>query len=202
MKEQIKVYHEFKATPEGQKLYKSPRWGKFKPAHVNLHQWENLLGADVNNMKHMLLTAILTGLAIPEVGVSKAEGEILLWTAITHDWAEAIVGDIPLYDKTASAEQREHAILRKMLEDRLPKQANGIMDVIGDVESKLGKIFQGIEYVGYVRTQRKAGEMAHKVRDEELQDNLMAMSRTNIERNTKMAYARLPVCTVEGLFKS
>lgn len=74
--------------------------------------WEKLLGPDVNNLRHLGFTASLTVRLIANETehprgrrFSNRDRQILIVTALTHDLAKAVVGDIPAGIKQATEEE-------------------------------------------------------------------------------------------------
>ena len=187
------IYSDFASTVYGQILNKNARYIPYKPESVSNQEWEKLLGVDINNLKHLKLSYGITRQFIryfnthsESMEESRAEGvltekeqEDLLLTAIVHDWAEAIVGDIPFDQKTKAHGKEEYRKLKEMARnmfkgknDALLERINNIADkVIDHTETKLGSIFNAIERLGYVRTALRAWQ-ASKNSPKELQIHL------------------------------
>lgn len=175
-----KIHDDFSETEYGQKLAGNARYDRYKPEDVTLAEWERLLGVDVNNLKHLKLSYGMARQFIkyteelsPDQGEKKIElttkeKEDLLLAATIHDWAEAIVGDVSYDFKTKEHEEKEYAELKKMAggilgensDELIARIANVTDTVIKDTNSKLGKIFNMIERVGYVRTALRAWEQS------------------------------------------
>lgn len=185
----------FTETEYGKRLRENIRFERYKPATVGRDTWEHLLGADVNNLRHMRLTYGLTRKFIDteehpprswkkEVPIdarfSEREQEDLLLAAIIHDWAEAVVGDITYELKTTVHEEAERAAFRDILQDIfgtektrvLAARIDEVVDaVVNDHTTKLGKAFNAIERIGYLRTCLRAWNI-HKETTGELRSGL------------------------------
>jgi hypothetical protein len=131
-----------------------------------------LLGADVNNLTHLTLTY---GLARSFVlhqeeadpnFLTNQEKETLLTAALIHDWAEAIVGDLSWDEKTEQAEAEEIAAFKRSLSEFYPEETGDIQqqiqqardEVIFNPDGRLGRMFNAIERVGYIRTALRASK--------------------------------------------
>jgi len=97
----------FAGSSFGERLANSARFTDFKPPDLLNDEWEDLLGADVNNLRHLVVThqcarQFLACCANPlpswkgevseEATFSAEEQEMILLMALSHDWQEAIVG--------------------------------------------------------------------------------------------------------------
>jgi hypothetical protein len=164
------IHAAFAATDYGKLLASKVRYEKYKPASLSNEQWVKLLGADVNNLTHMPLTYGLAKAFIEDMTrhqpdyFDKEEKELLQVAAIIHDQGEAIVGDISFGDKTKENEAEEKQQFTANLENFCPGVA--IRDkrlivaardnIVFDPTTKLGRIFNAIERVGYIRTGLRA----------------------------------------------
>lgn len=170
------LHTRFANSEYGQLLESRTRFNDFKPDWVSTGMWCGLLGDDVNNLRHMPYTFNLTERFVDEQGLEGRSKERLLNTAITHDWGEAIIGDIPLPAKTEADETREEFAYRRIAKEVLGKAAGHLalqtIPVIFRKELVEADMFRGVEYVGYVATGLKAGRMAfglaHDIIDTEL----------------------------------
>lgn len=168
----IDIYNDFADTPYGADLAGDIRYAKYNLTGMLPEQWAELLGPDVNNLAHMRVTYQLTqsfvrysqahqpGLLAP------GDAAQLLVAAISHDQGEALIGDISYGDKTAADavhEQQqfaEHAsefvpTASAMLKNYLARARD---EIIFDHTSRLGRIFNAIERIGYLRTALRASE--------------------------------------------
>jgi len=176
----------FSETEYGQRLKENVRYDRYKPEGVSNEEWEKLLGADVNNFKHLRLTYGLARnfldypSAGPDTEFSEQEKEDILLTAIVHDWAEAVTTDKPYDLKTKKDEEDELSAFKEMLKDGFKDKENAFVfpriqqvleNVISDQTSKLGKAFNAIERAGYLRTGLRAWEVRNQP-NEELQNGL------------------------------
>ncbi len=160
------IYRDFSETEYGETLAGNIRYGRYKPESVTNEEWELLLGPDVNNLKHLHLTYELTRQFVRDLKetLTDQEKEDLLLTAIVHDWAEAIVGDHTYDLKTADIETQELVEIKKMTagmygedNESLVQRIHIVTDtILKDTDSKLGKMFNAVERVGYLRTALRA----------------------------------------------
>jgi hypothetical protein len=167
----------FSQTSYGNVLKENVRYSPYKTENIEKETWEKLLGADVNNFNHLFLTKGLTysfikacdnpgpewdGKATERATFSDRDKQILLLTATVHDWPEAITGDIPYPAKQKEDEDREMIILRGMFKEVLENEGISdtdiesttaeIITVLLDKNTKLGRAFNTIEQLGYMRT--------------------------------------------------
>jgi hypothetical protein len=169
------LYESFAASELGQALGETVRYERYKPAFVDNEEWQELLGADVNNLAHLKLTYGLTRAFLVgcreansmECRFSRREEAILLTVAVVHDWAEALkhIGDVSFDLKTAAQEKAEHQELARLLQAHESGSIDvaSVMDVIKHPESLLGRAFNAIERVGYLRTALRAWEQVPAV---------------------------------------
>ncbi len=170
------IHNAFAATDLGQELATRVRYERYMPEGVTNERWQELLGADVNNLLHMPLTrgiarAMNRNLRRDQPGLmTPHEEQVLEAAAIIHDWAEVIVGDITYSNKTIQDEAQERGHLRKIIEDVAQQQPHladlifeAAEEVVFDDHTKLGRIFNTVERVGYLRTAIRASE--HVVND-------------------------------------
>ncbi len=178
------IHRRFAGSLYGIRLAQNIRYAPYKPDGVSHQEWERTLGIDVNNLNHLNLSLGMTrsflancasaderwkGRVSTEAVFTPQEQQLLLLTAVVHDWAEAVVGDIPYHLKTQSDEEREMTILRGLIHEVLgngnssaqcDEIAGGVQSVLTDTRSKLGKAFNAVERVGYVRTGLRAWEQS------------------------------------------
>lgn len=118
----LEVHGMFRATQYGDILLDRSRWGSFKPSWMSDEQFEELIGVDVNNLKHIQLTfatarvflaycdnpdSVWKGSVPDDAQFTDDEKAVLLLCAITHDWGEASVGDTAQPNKTKKSELKE-----------------------------------------------------------------------------------------------
>ncbi|MFZ1019551.1 MAG: hypothetical protein WAN61_00970 [Minisyncoccia bacterium] len=172
-----KIHRDFSETPYGKKLSDQIRWARFKPENTTNEKWNKLFGADVNNLEHLKLTYGLTRQFIKYLNekkqLTKEEQENLLLAATVHDWAEAITGDLSYYLRTEENEREELIYLEKIIreicgqDEKLFFRMKFVIDeIVHNKDSKLGKMFNAIEKVGYVRTSIRAYNESKKVNGE------------------------------------
>ncbi|HEY1064040.1 MAG TPA: hypothetical protein VGE30_01945 [Candidatus Saccharimonadales bacterium] len=162
----------FSDTEHGQRLAADVRFGRYRPVHVSKEDWVLLLGADVNNLHHMSLTRglardfIRTTNKLEPGRISPADAALLEVSAMVHDRAESITGDITFSLKTAHDEIREQKAFRTYLPhfgDSSPGVRmlieRAVDEVIWDHESPCGQMLNAVENVGYMRTALRAGRL-------------------------------------------
>ncbi len=181
------VHERYAKSPYGQKLEQDVRFRWFKAESVSNSDWEDLLGSDVNNLRHLNQSYGLArrfimrnhnpgisdrGSVSPDALFTPKEQQLFLFTAIAHDWAEAEVGDIQFGTKSETDAESENMILRRIIGEMLPdvdpteSQLLGdqVVGILDDTSSKLGKAFHVVERLGYLRTGltawKKSQEMA------------------------------------------
>src|SRR5690348_9689172 len=101
------LYSTFAESHYGETLEAKTRFDVFKPDWATTELWCDVLGDDVNNLRHMAHTARIAEAFAQGEDLSTDTTDLLLKTAATHDWGEAIIGDIPLPDKTDDDEAKE-----------------------------------------------------------------------------------------------
>lgn len=186
------IIKKFSSTEWGEKLRSNIRYTKHKPEKIKNESWNKILGGDINNLDHLVVTKGLTSSflkgcdnpgkeweeKIPEEAhFSPEEQQILLLTATVHDWAEAIKGDISYYEKTEQDNYEEMWELRAMInkilgeilekekKEEIEKLAERVVEILTHTDSKLGKAFNAIERVGYVRTSLRAYNESEKANE-------------------------------------
>jgi hypothetical protein len=179
----VDIYNTFKLTKYGEKLAHEVRYEKYKPSSISNDEWIKILGPDVNNLEHMLVTYELSRTFIKTSlsnDFTEQESEVLLTSALIHDWAEAIVGDVSFGDRNADIDAKEvyvfHKHLSKFYTGKNPNHLKLIKDAAKDVifnhESKLGKAFNAIERLGYLNTSIRAYHQLANDLSGELNDGL------------------------------
>ena len=166
----IEIHEKFEQTDFGKTLAGRVRYDRYKPKDVSNERWVELLGADVNNLTHLTLTYglaqdfIRTAQTLQPDFLSSEDEQLLQVAALIHDWAESIVGDISFGDKTANDEIEEQAAFEANLASFYKSDLTLINKARTEIvfdhtgKNKLGKVFNAIERVGYLRTALRAGD--------------------------------------------
>lgn len=166
------IHNEFAQSEEGEILKNNVRFARFQPIGMSNGEWVSLLGADSNNLHHLLLSLYLAKNFLKyqseERPFSKEEAEILCLAALTHDWAEAVVGDTNYEYKSPGTDNEEKFVYRTMLFDKLGDKLDidvleRVFETAMETRSKLGRAFSAIESVGYTRTSLNAWDVSKKV---------------------------------------
>lgn len=164
---------EFAATTFGRKLARQVRYGRYKPTGVNNGVWERLLGADVNNLRHMPLTRGLMGdfirvnnRHVPD-SITPDDAARLKVAAEAHDRAEAVKGDKSYSLKTRADEVAEQAAFRRHF-DVLGVGSPAVRSLIAHAVDEIifdkngatpnGRRLSAVEHVGYMRTALRAAD--------------------------------------------
>ena len=168
MKSPEQLHQLFSNSDFGKILDGNVRFSDFKPVDIDNDTWVDVLGDDVNNLQHMPHTHRLVGRFCLAQTVSEKETNILLTTAMTHDWGEAIDGDIALPFKTEADEISEQASYRFIAGELLGKyEGEELSDMVWRVLNKddkeLGDKFRAVEYIGYNTTAMRAGYMGRAI---------------------------------------
>jgi len=155
------LYTTFAESPYGQELASRTRWDVFKPGWVSTQLWGELLGDDVNNLYHMPHTHEIAAQFCEGENLDLSTKKTLLTTAMTHDWGEAIIGDIALPNKTAEDEKREKIAYRKIATELFGEDGevltSQVWSVLNHEDKQKGEMFRAIEYIGYCTTAMRAG---------------------------------------------
>lgn len=159
-------------TEYGQTLQDNIRFGSFKPQWLENWAWTEMLGPDVNNLEHMEHTAVLTGWYLLEAErlgypFSDEDEAILMTTAYTHDFAEAIDGDIsdPLKKHDDEAYDKERASFEAVASSVTdnPEELTTLVMSVTQGRHRLSRDFRAIEIIGYIETARQAGLLAENM---------------------------------------
>ena len=151
----------------GQKLNDSVRWERYNLDNLPNPEWQQILGYDANNLKHMRLTDFITigfvnlqNQIYPKNSFTSEEKRILRITANIHDLPESLTGDKNFELKTDEDEDLELRNMNFIINDIQLKidepTTKQIIDILKDKNSKLGKAFNVIERIGYFKTGIKA----------------------------------------------
>lgn len=168
MKSPEQLHQVFSSSEYGRTLDNSIRFSDFKPVDVENETWVDMLGDDVNNLRHMPHTHQLVARFCIAQSVDADMASTLMTTAMTHDWGEAIDGDIALPHKTAADEESEQANFRLIAEDLLGKYegeelSDKVWSVLNKDDKELGDMFRAVEYIGYNTTGMRAGYVGRAV---------------------------------------
>lgn len=171
----IDAYLAFSATEHGQTLAAAIRWSHYKHPDTTNKEWCELLGPDANNLAHMELMAetarsFLADMDATTPGVLSEDDKYSLELgAYTHDCAESITTDINYFLKTDELTQLEKEIFIANIDNFYPdcppetraKLEFIVQEVIFNPETRLGKIFNIIERIGYMNTGLLAADIVN-----------------------------------------
>lgn len=170
------IHENFRGTSYGKILAENIRYRFFKPQETSNAEWESILGPDVNNLEHHWWSYRVTRAFLrAHADFSPEEQEILLLTAVTHDWAEAVIGDVPYGQKTGGEEEEELRLIPAIaLECFGEHLARSVRQTISQVlrgkpelrktgeGPKLAHAFEVVEQLGYFGTSGRAWAEAHR----------------------------------------
>lgn len=154
----LKIHKKFSDSKYGRKLGNNIRYSRYKPQKISNQKWEKILGDDVNNLRHMLYTYYLARDYLKLIQLRLEEYELVLFAALTHDWGEAVVGDVIGYRKDKSIEIEEIRHFRIIFKEIVGNEfEEDFLDQISDIiifnkYNRLSSIFNSIERVGYLLT--------------------------------------------------
>lgn len=159
------LYNTYATSEYGQSMEQKTRFDVFKPEWATTELWCDILGDDVNNLRHMAYTARIAEYFAQGEDLSTDQTNLLLRTASTHDWGEAVIGDIPLPDKTGADERAERRAYATIARDLIGnpdsmRLTSEVWSVLSHEDEDAGDQFKTIEYIGYCTTALKAGKMA------------------------------------------
>lgn len=188
------IHNDFAQTKEGQRLKANVRYPRYK-GELSNDEWQKLVGkCDLNNLDHNRYTYFIAGIFIKDLNnseskmkVNEEEAEIIKIAAEIHDWPEGFTkkGDVCYEVKTKVDEDNEIEVIEKILTEMFPenrKKREEIRTTLEDKKSKLGKIFNAIENIGYIKTATTAWKRKANV-DEKMAINLTWLTE-NVLSNT------------------
>lgn len=160
------IYTNFANTEYGKQLKASMRWEKYNLGGLSNEDWCDLIGDDANNLYHMHVTYDLAKQFVDHQNMSDKTSvdahatSLLLLSAIIHDQAEAITGDISYGDKSQQDESLEITVFENHLDSMNPKMStstknmakSAIRGVIFDDTTPEGAVFNAVERTGYLIT--------------------------------------------------
>lgn len=176
------IHQRFSQTNHGKTLATRIRFGTYKPDSITNEEWWTILGPDVNNLHHIYTTYLITREYVANHSELTYEDKtLILLAAITHDWGEAITGDILLPLKTEAHSRKEKELFDGLLVEYLgfaidDTIRNKIVSIVFDSSNGLGRHFRLIEEWGYFRTALKAWKHACLTDYRELQKRLNTLT--------------------------
>lgn len=148
------------------------RFASFIDGNTN-REWVNFLGPDVSGLTHPSVVAeiaqeFMDYNASHGIVLSTEEQTLFLTAAWDHDWGELIidgegVGDVDFEQKTQTHERVEMRIFYLLLEQIPEGKAKDTIqraytEVAFNRESRLGRMFNAVERIGYLQTAINAAE--------------------------------------------
>ncbi len=167
----IDYFHAFKETPYGESAQGMTRWDLFRPFDVEPDEWQQTIGADVNNLEHGRLQYGIVRIYVKkslELGVDIApeDQRKLEIAAIIHDQHETLPGhgDLRTGTKTESHKIKELVEGRAALldgtfypelsPDARQEAAQALDEVLDGANGDpvLSRQFKAAEYLNHLRT--------------------------------------------------
>lgn len=195
------IHESFRETSYGKILAENIRYRFFKPPEVSNAEWESILGPDVNNLEHHWWSyRVMRAFLRAHADFSQEEQEILLLTAVTHDWAEAVIGDIPYGQKTGGEEEEElrliPAIALECFGEHLARPVRQTIDQVlrwkpelrktGE-GPKLSHAFEVVEQLGFLGTGGRAWAEAGR------REGLSPVLRENLQWIGLATHTHVPI---------
>lgn len=148
---------------------------------VGSERYIEILGADVDQTRHMRRTLILTSSFIRQhnqlcqgdntlIPIDDEDVVLLELAAITHDWGESICGD-PKFELRTEDDTKKEIVAYEEIFNSLFKNdidlfeqigiereelRSKLVEIIFNSDSSLGKVFNTIERIGYLLTVSRA----------------------------------------------
>ncbi len=188
------LHHRFATSDYGKILSERTRYADYQPDHVSNEEWERMFGADVNNLDHLPLTHSLTrgfvwacrnphrtweGPVPGEARFTDANARVMEIAAIIHDWPEAPLRDVMYHLKTDADDAAEDVELHQLLAELVPEhyrdpefQLAVIVTADKYGKTSLGRAFNTVERMGYVRTGVRFWEQRQVSTDPVLKEEL------------------------------
>jgi len=175
---------------------------------ISNQRWEQLLGADVNNLRHTWLSfglgrCMVRSFRAHDQGFLDAEEEVILPVmGEVHDWAEGVpdIGDIDYNFKTDDDELAEQKHLEVLVptvlngvEPRLREAACAAVTELKSKGSKMWLVFNSLERIGYTRTALNAIAHANSERAPDCADRFRWLAADVIGNHVEMLLERSEV---------
>jgi hypothetical protein len=159
--------------PHHKQLQTLLRYDRYKMPHESRETWVRLLGPDVVSADHPILTAQITFQFTDYneahgITLTKDEKVLFFTTPFVHDTGEIKlehigVGDTSYDQKTQTDEQVELDVFAAITQSISNEQTRELIhrayyEVAMDRNTKLGKMFNAVEKIGYLQTAIRAYE--------------------------------------------
>ncbi len=167
----IDYFHAFKETPYGEKAQGMTRWDLFRPFDVEPEEWQQIMGADVNNLEHGRLQYGIVRIYVKtsnELGedIDPESQRKLETAAIIHDQHETLPGHgdhrtgtkTELHKIKELVEGRAALLDTSFYPDLTPEARQEAANVLDEVLSEetgdpvLTRQFKAAEYLNHLRT--------------------------------------------------
>jgi len=155
-------FNYFRESQYGQNLKTKIRFGIYKPAEMANEEYTKILGVDTNNLNHMPLCRGIASAFCKNNEYLPIHTEVLKDANLLHDIGEAFSKDEIKGFKTKEGEKKEIAGYQFIL-DKFAKEKNIHLqdynylkyladNVIYNTNTLIGRAFNTIERIGYLRT--------------------------------------------------
>lgn len=201
--DRLRLHDAYAQSPAGENLSARVRYDAYRPVDTSVKEWQDLLGADVNNLDHMLVTVQVASTFLRMSRMQETpntlapfsiedENDLLLAAAI-HDWGEGVEGceDITWRKKSKDDDLREKVAIKEIIKEvstsfsggdrdeelEVRSQLERVVDeIVFNNESRLGRAFDAIERVGYLRTAVRSWREQANVENPDMKDALQWIS--------------------------
>ncbi len=165
-----RLHQVFSQSPGGEACRREVRFGTFAEPFRLEARLREVIGDDIDGLAHHWVTVLVTEEFLrhsPPEEFNERERELLLLTAVTHDWCEWKLRDVSLPKKTAKYLRREGVINAAIGKRLFPGEENRELqelirevscEVLNRKDTKLGRAFSVIEQIGYFKTGIRAWE--------------------------------------------
>jgi len=164
------------------KLSSILRWEAQKPKSISSEYWEKTLGADIRDTTHLRLTYGISCFFLKHqkgasIQFTSEEEDIVKLLAITHDWPEAILGDVPAASKSEedrTQERIQYGEIARVVLQTEPVLLEKVLEAgehLNNPDTKVGRAFTVIEHIGYLRLCLLAGKKTDEISNKKGQKN-------------------------------
>lgn len=172
------VFNQFRNSKFGKKLNTQVRYEVFKPKDMSVDLWVEYLGPNGNNLEHMQNTYEQSLQLLKNDDLELDDKNLIYLAALTHDWGEAIVGDINYSKKNDEDENAEKeafvTIVKEVISDIQTQELliDTYLNIAMDRNTRLGHIFNTIERIGYLSDALRMTELLDSRKFDKDEENI------------------------------